>query len=110
MGVYNQKNEEKLCELRKIFKNGRGVFRRQSDILRNIIYCDHLSLHVEKTSKVDYNAYIEECQSMGYTVENEKIGDNYTAFDEDGYGLDLSYIGKTMYIALDAPIEMGTLN
>lgn len=71
---------------------------------------DHLSLHVEKTSKVDYNAYIEECQSMGYTVESEKVGDNYTAFDEDGYGLDLSYIGETMYIALDAPIEMGTLN
>ena len=71
---------------------------------------DHLSLHIEKTSKADYNAYIEECQSMGYTVESEKVGDNYTAFDEDGYGLDLSYIGETMYIALDAPIEMGTLN
>lgn len=71
---------------------------------------DHLSLHVEKISKSDYNAYIEECQSMGYTIESEKVGDNYTAFDEEGYGLDLSYIGETMYIALDAPIEMGALN
>ena len=71
---------------------------------------NYLSLRVEKTSKGDYNAYIEECQTMGYTVESEKDGDNYTAFDEDGYGLDLSYIGKTMYIDLEAPIEIGTLN
>jgi len=71
---------------------------------------DHLSLHVEKTSKGEYNAYIEECQSMGYIVESEKVGDNYAAFDEDGYGLNLSYIGETMYITLEAPMEMGTLN
>lgn len=70
---------------------------------------EHLSLHIEKTSKADYNTYIEECQSMGYTVESEKNGDNYTAFDKDSYGLDLSYIGETMYLTLDAPIEMGTL-
>lgn len=71
---------------------------------------ENLSLHVEKTSKSDYNAYIEACQSMGYTVESEKEEDDYAAFDEDGYSLDLSYIGETMYIDLDAPIEMGTLN
>ena len=71
---------------------------------------EHLSKKKKKTSKGDYNAYIEECQSMGYTDESEKTGDNFTAYDEEGYGLDLSYIGETMYIDLDAPIEMGTLN
>lgn len=71
---------------------------------------DSLSIHVEKTSKSDYRAYIEECKSMGYTVESEKDGDNYTAFDADGYGVELSYIGETMLITLDAPTEMGALN
>ncbi len=64
---------------------------------------DNLSLHVEKIFKRDYNAYIEEYQSMGYTIESERVGDNYTAFDKEVYGLDLSYIGETMYIVLDAP-------
>lgn len=95
-------NELELCErLPKPKSNVGTIISNDSE---------HLSLHVEKTSKGDYNAYIEECQSMGYTVESEKAGDNYTAFDEEGYGLDLSYIGETMYIDLAAPIEMGALN
>lgn len=68
-----------------------------------------LSMDVEKTSKSDYKAYIEKCQSMGYTVESEKDGDTYNAFDEEGYALSLDYIGEEMYIELDAPIEMGIL-
>lgn len=95
-------NEVELCERLPKPKSNVGMIISNDS--------EHLSLHVEKTSKGDYNAYIEECQSMGYTVESEKAGDNYTAFDEEDYGLDLSYIGETMYIDLDAPIEMGTLN
>lgn len=71
---------------------------------------EHLSLSVEKISKGDYNAYIEECQSMGYTVESEKTEDSYTAFNKEGYSLELSYFEETMDIDLDAPIEMGTLS
>lgn len=71
---------------------------------------DNLNIHIEKTSKSDYKAYIEECQTMGYTVESEKDGDNYNAFDEEGYRLSLDYIAETMYIELEAPMEMGTLN
>lgn len=77
-------------------------------VLRND--SDGLSMHVEKTSEEEYKAYIEECQTMGYTVESEKEGDLYHAFDEEGYELSLSYIGETMYIELDAPEELGTLN
>lgn len=71
---------------------------------------DNLSIHVKKTSKNDYNAYIEECEAMGYIVKSEKDGDRYAAFDVEGYALSLDYIGETMYIELDAPTEMGTLN
>lgn len=69
-----------------------------------------LSMDVEKTSKSDYKAYIEKCQSMGYTVESEKDGNSYHAFDGDGYGLSLSHFDETMDIELEAPMEMGTLN
>lgn len=71
---------------------------------------DNLCIHVKKTSKNDYNAYIEECEAMGYIVESEKDGNCYAAFDTEGYALSLDYIGETMYIELDAPTEMGTLN
>ena len=71
---------------------------------------NHLSMCVEKTSKGDYKAYIGECQAMGYTIENEKGGNNYHAFDEDGYELSVSHIGEEMYIDLEAPKEMETLN
>lgn len=95
-------NEVELCDrLPKPKSNVGTIISNDSD---------HLSLHVEKTSKRDYSTYVEECQSMGYTVESEKVGDNYTAFDEEGYVLVLNYIGETMHVALDAPIEMGALN
>lgn len=71
---------------------------------------DNLCIHVKKTSKNDYNAYIEECEAMGYIVESEKDGNRYAAFNTEGYALSLDYIGETMYIELDAPTEMGTLN
>lgn len=71
---------------------------------------EHLNVHVEKTSRSDYSAYIEECQSQGYTVESVQDGDAYNAFDEEGYMLSLDYIGESMYIELEVPMEMGELN
>lgn len=71
---------------------------------------DNLYMHVEHLSQNDYEAYVAECQSMGYTVESEKDGNRYDAFDDEGYGLSLSYIGESMSISLEAPMEMGTLN
>ncbi len=69
-----------------------------------------LSVRVENLSEGDYKEYMSACQAMGYTVESERRGDNYDAFDEEGYKLSLSYIGETMYIDLDAPEKMGILN
>lgn len=71
---------------------------------------ERLSVEVKKTSKSDYKAYVEECESMGYTVESEKDGERYEAFDAEGYALSLDYINETMYIELEAPTEMEKLN
>lgn len=71
---------------------------------------EHLMLNVEKTSRRNYNAYIKECQSMGYTVESEKDENSYTALDDEGYILHLGYAGERMNIDLEAPQEMGALD
>lgn len=95
-------NEVELCErLPKPKSNVGTIFSNDSN---------SLSMHVEKTSKSDYKAYIEACKYMGYTVESEEAGNQYDAFDEQGYRLSLNYIGERMYIDLEAPIEMGILN
>lgn len=71
---------------------------------------DRLSIEIEKTSKSEYKEYVKECQSMGYMIESEDSGDSYKAFDEEGYGLSVSYYDESMDIELEAPTEMGTLN
>lgn len=70
---------------------------------------DGLSIYVDKTSADDYEKYIEECKSKGYTIDSERDSDKYSAFDKEGYGLSLNYISETMYIDLEAPTEMETL-
>ena len=59
-------------------------------------------MDVEKTTKSDYLAYIEDCQSMGYAVESEKEGNSYHAFNEEGYDLSLSHSDETMDIDIAA--------
>ena len=71
---------------------------------------DRLSIEVEKTSKSEYKEYVKGSQAMGYTIESEESGDSYKAFDEEGYGLSVSYFNESMDIELEAPTEMGTLN
>lgn len=95
-------NEVELCDRLPEPKSNVGdIFNNNSDIL----YMD-----IEGISQGEYKKYIEACQTMGYTIESEKNGEAYNAFDEEGYQLSLSCIGETMNITLDAPEELGTLN
>lgn len=71
---------------------------------------EYLKVHVDETSPNEHNAYVEECQSLGYIVESVQDGSTYKAFDEEGYMLSVNYSGETMYIELKAPMEMGELN
>lgn len=72
---------------------------------------EHLSIYIHKTSKDEYNDYLDECQSIGFTVESDKSENNYAAYNEAGYKLSLWYNDRDdeLHIALDAPMEMGTL-
>ena len=95
-------NEVELCD--RLPKPKSNVGRIWSD------EPDRLSIEVEKTSKSEYKEYVKESQAMGYTIESEESGDSYKAFDEEGYGLSVSYFNESMDIELEAPTEMGTLN
>nr|WP_294530506.1 DUF6591 domain-containing protein [uncultured Blautia sp.] len=70
---------------------------------------DGFELELDKVKGSDYKAYIEKCQDMGYTIDSESTGDDFTAFDENGYGVIVHFYENEMNIELDAPVEMGEL-
>lgn len=70
---------------------------------------DSLSVSIVKMSKSDYKNYIAECEEMGYSIEAEKNGNSYDAFNGEGYALRLYYMesSEELSIGLDAPEELG---
>ncbi len=72
---------------------------------------DMLSVYIYKTSSVEYNEYLERCQSQGFMIDSDKWGNNYSAYDEDGYKLALWYSDsdEELHIGVDAPMEMEVL-
>ncbi|MCH5194505.1 MAG: hypothetical protein J1F11_11120 [Oscillospiraceae bacterium] len=65
-------------------------------------------MHTYKVSEKQYEKYIKECQDSGFTVESEKDGSRYSAYNSDGYKLSLSYYKSNdeLTINLDAPKDM----
>ncbi len=48
-------------------------------------------LDVEGYSVSEYEAYIEECKSIGFSIDSNKSSMEYEAYNEDGYYLDLMH-------------------
>ena len=72
---------------------------------------DCLSIYICKSSKKEYNSFVDECKNKGFTIEGEKTNNNYTAYNEDGYRISLWYdeTDKEYHIDLSAPGEMTEL-
>lgn len=70
-----------------------------------------LWVDIMKVSDEDYYEYISACKEMGYTIEADENSIGYSAFNEEGYNLDISrYSSKNeMSIRLDAPTATGDL-
>ena len=63
-------------------------------------------IYVGDTSRDDFNAYVEACQTKGFTVDYNKGDDYYYADDINGNHLSLSYEGNNvMSIQLRQPTE-----
>lgn len=66
---------------------------------------DNLVVDISKTDESDYKEYIDKCIEAGYTEDSEKTDNSYTAFNNDGYKLNVDYTQslEEMRIDLDAP-------
>ncbi len=68
---------------------------------------EQLNLNVEQISPQQYEQYLSDCLTKGFNVEAEENGNKYTAFNAEGYKLNLDYMGyaNTLNIKLKAPIK-----
>lgn len=72
---------------------------------------ERLSLYISGTSSDQYKNYVNACIKKGFTVDSEKTGSSYNAYNQDGYQLHLSYIDteNEMDITVSAPEKFGKL-
>lgn len=70
-----------------------------------------LSMYVAKIAETEYKAYVGACREFGYTAEAETGDGEYTAYDAEGYKLELTYreSNEEMHIELSAPMELSAL-
>lgn len=64
---------------------------------------DKLYASIDQYSADNFDTYVSECQSMGYTIDKKESGDDYEACNAAGYKLSLSYYTDSMTIEVDAP-------
>lgn len=62
-----------------------------------------------KASESDYSEYVDACIEMGYTVDSDETGSMYSAYNEEGYKLDLMMLTDYYSIKLETPEELGDL-
>lgn len=72
-----------------------------------------LSADIDDYTQEKFDAYVAQCQEMGFTVEATADADGLDAFSEDGHHLTLSFhdysSGGSMDVRLEAPIEMSAI-
>ena len=107
-------------QLRKLGEPFQWEDIRLSDVLpepandRGEVHTDTdsgLRLDVFKTSQKQYNDYVDDCKEQGFIVDGEMDSSGYSAYNEDGYDLKLTYRSndQIMGIELDPPREMDTI-
>ena len=71
---------------------------------------DSLSLHVKKVPKTFFNEYKNECIKKGFDIDSTEDGNEYEAFNKEGYKLRIStYSDGQTNIYLDAPEKLGEI-
>ncbi len=70
---------------------------------------DYFSGSIDNVSEDYYNEYVNACVDMGYTVDSEKSGSRYEAFNDKGYEISLSYISGDIHIIIQSPEELSEI-
>ncbi len=68
-----------------------------------------LWLDTIKITEPEYNNYIDACKEFGFVIEEELTGYMFTAYNSEGYKIDLRYFNEELGINLDAPMEMSEI-
>ncbi len=87
-----------LCTKVPSIDSNDGSYQTNSDI--------ELSVRVEDISYSQFEKYITECQNLGYTVDAQKGTAGYTAYNAEGYYLDLQHWG---YGGKNGPLDIKVL-
>lgn len=71
-----------------------------------------LSIDIMKFSPKQYSKYVSSCQELGFVIDEETGSNSFSAYNEDGYMLRLSYYEskEEMSISLNAPEKMETIS
>lgn len=67
---------------------------------------ENLSVSIEKVTKEYIKKYKDDCIKIGYTIDSEDSGSKYTAFNKQGYMLELISYKEDLTIRLQAPEKM----
>ena len=72
---------------------------------------DELWVDIEKISDKQYADYVQACQTVGFTGDAESNSSSFSAYNAEGYKLELSYYGNRegLSIRLEKPMEMGPI-
>ena len=72
---------------------------------------DRMVVFVDNYDKNAYDTYVTGCEEKGFQVDSVKEGTEYTAYNAEGYKLELSYnsYSSRMTIVLEAPMEMSEI-
>ena len=81
----------------------------ESEIYENS--AEELWIDIKNLSDKQFNDYVETCKKKGFTIDAELDSYSFTAYNADGYKLELSHYGndEDMTIELEAPMEMNTI-
>ena len=64
-----------------------------------------LWISLDGVSYNEFEGYITSCKEMGYTVDAEKDTNTYTAYNSEGYLLEVSCYGENFSVELKAPLS-----
>lgn len=72
---------------------------------------EQLYISVKDISSKQYAEYVNSCKEMGFLVDEESSPMSYSAYNEEGYKLNLIHYGDgdDMSIRLEKPMELGTI-
>ncbi len=62
---------------------------------------DHMTIHIGKTTRSNYDSYVEACIDKGFNVNSENPPGSYSAENDEGYYLTLQYDEKNSIMTIN---------